>query len=1824
MAAEFGVVADIGLQLTDAEAKKAARDIQRKLEAALKPIEIKISAQQSANVNRSLGAIVTNLKNIEKQSEATGRAMERAFTGASRSKDAFRRNLTELNTDLQRTSAQAERTGTAIAKSFQGIATRAVDNLQASLNRSLNTGNVRVNVEPVVNTRTLQNLTPVSLPVIPVISRALAALQPLAVPILPIIPPVGIPEQEVVVNPVIREPLQIPINVEALVQEIQAALPRVEPPKVVIDVAGQEQLEFIQRTIRDITDDTFTLLNQLDNLNVTNLDDFTQELVEANNLLNKIEEALDIRGLSPDVINSLKSVRQELVNVIEQADVMDEELDSFDVSGLSNSIHNLEDDFTRAWNTGITGAKSFSKALGEAGSFDPLLFLRPFEKVTEGIHKALASPEGDFGKTILNSIKESFASGRDAILNPLSNILRTAQNAIEPASVGLGRDIANKVGQGLSSITRTGGVGRAFGTLFNSIGEVGGRAFLGLGNIIKNFTNNILQSASQALRQFSGLATVLLGGISAAGAVRAAADLETLKVSLAGIFPGEAEEAFEKITEFAAKTPFEIAPLTDSIIKLGASFGFTVDESIDFLRIIGDAGAAAGKSAGEIQGAVLAITQIGAAGRLTAQDLNQISSAIPTISRVKVYEELGRLLGETEGTAAKTSAEVQKLAEQGLIPSELAITAILNVAKQAPGALGAMGRQSKTLNGIISTLKDTFNLLASAGLQPVISLFEEFIDPLLNGGNALDDFRKKAEEFGTRAAAGIRAFAQEFGPQFTRIFVQAKDIFTILADTIINSLPTILAAFRATLDIVEAFATALKGILTVVGPVVTGLLQIVGALLQFKPLVILIEILVARFLLLRGISFVATLFQQLAVGAGVLIQRFTQMISGASGVSGAFNNMGTSASNFAGSINAAATIAAAAFFLIQESAANASKGAQEALNKANKAASDAIKGGQDVFAASAAREKELLKQREDAAKRIKELGGEGLTGTLDRTTRGPQGIFDQREVDKNVKIRKEAEKAIKQEVNDRALFNSFVEEVIAKTGKSRDEVLAALQKQGIGIGDIVSTAGGDFTNFLGQVDKASQAMLEGAGAADVMGTSLQGLRDIATGAAEKIKNIITGSNSLISAQEAFNDAQRASKAAADAAADAQRGIAEAQTRVKDAALATAEANQRVKDIDTDINKLKAERLRLQTNIQAQIDEEAASAQRILDIDQALRDLAEERADSERDAIIRRREFEEESAAFADRSAQAELARRAAIRDAADAQDALNELLAQGQENESINVNLSGLNLDQIRSKLANVKASLRAQQQGTQETEDEAKHKRDIEAATDRVESTQIAIRDAARAVTDENERQKDLIAENTIAERERAEQLIEFGEQEAELNRQKRVAIEEHNALLRGETGIKAQIKSLTEQITKLEQDRLKALNDVTKATLAEKEAAEGVTRAKEAAARANEDAERAKSKERLAQLELNKALAESQGREADVLNFEKLILIEKQKNLGADKAINDELERRLTLLDAEAVKKKKAELNVAAVEDILNEFKQIISFEQSFGDFRDAANALPREAEVNTLISGLSFLRQFATGNTQAFTDAFVRDIATKLVDSPDNDLLKLLKELLKKAGITIPGLKRGSFVGSDGILRAQQGIVRGFNNGRGVLAHIAEYGDEAVLPLTRKSDLQRVLSDNRVLEPVLKALQNMMGGKLKFAQGAVVDSASMAPYTPQIQTNLNSVLASLPQITLPQVAPSISLQPHTPATVPDRSLLAPSYRGASTSTLARKQQLREERDNIKQATKEGFLEALKEAELNGGDINVSLSGTGFTELDARRLAREVERQQERKKRL
>lgn len=243
-----------------------------------------------------------------------------------------------------------------------------------------------------------------------------------------------------------------------------------------------------------------------------------------------------------------------------------------------------------------------------------------------------------------------------------------------------------------------------------------------------NFTKNMDQ-AGKATEEFNnkqketGKESVSLGGkfSSLAGKIKTlAASYGLAKTAMAGItynatmeqyetsfevMTGSAEKAadtVERLGKIAAETPFEMPQLADTT-QLLMNYGFTADEALDRMQMLGDISQG---SADKMSRIATAYGQMSSAGKVQLEDIKQmIEAGFNPLQEIS--EETGESMESLYDRISKGTISVDE------------ITASMQRSTSEGGKyFQSMDKQSQTLSGQFSTLKDTVNSALGEALEP--------------------------------------------------------------------------------------------------------------------------------------------------------------------------------------------------------------------------------------------------------------------------------------------------------------------------------------------------------------------------------------------------------------------------------------------------------------------------------------------------------------------------------------------------------------------------------------------------------------------------------------------------------------------------------------------------------------------------------------------------------------------------------------------------------------------------------------------------------------------------------------------------------------------------------------------------------------------------------------------------------------------------------------------------------------------------------------------------------------------------------------------------
>jgi tape measure domain-containing protein len=205
----------------------------------------------------------------------------------------------------------------------------------------------------------------------------------------------------------------------------------------------------------------------------------------------------------------------------------------------------------------------------------------------------------------------------------------------------------------------------------------------------------------------------------------------------------ERAEAFLRdVADFAARTPFEFPELLDASKRMLA-YGFAAEDVLPTMEAVGNASAAVGLGTEGINRIILALGQMRAKGKLSAEEMRQL-----TETGIPAWEMLAEAMG-------KTTAEIMDMQSKGLIPADRAIKMLVEgMNKRFPNMMAQM---ENTWEGVTSTIKDVWKMTIGAVTQ---NLFQGVVSWLQKVRDFAVGFYDTFQKYGLQ-----RAISESFGPE---------------------------------------------------------------------------------------------------------------------------------------------------------------------------------------------------------------------------------------------------------------------------------------------------------------------------------------------------------------------------------------------------------------------------------------------------------------------------------------------------------------------------------------------------------------------------------------------------------------------------------------------------------------------------------------------------------------------------------------------------------------------------------------------------------------------------------------------------------------------------------------------------------------------------------------------------------------------------------------------------------------------------------------------------------------------------------------------------
>lgn len=323
---------------------------------------------------------------------------------------------------------------------------------------------------------------------------------------------------------------------------------------------------------------------------------------------------------------------------------------------------------------------------------------------------------------------------------------------------------------------------------------------------VRNFLANPLLGIIGIAREAASAMTEFIKG-----GVAGAASMEQAAVSFE-VMLGSADKAktlLKDLSDFAASTPFELPELVGATRKLVA-FGVEQQNVLKVLQQVGDVSAGISAPIGEIA-EIYGKARV--QGRLMMEDINQLTGR-----GIPIIQEFAKQFGVAESA-------IRKMVEQGKVNFSNLDLAFASLTGSGGKFASLMEKQSATLSGLWSTLKDTLGQSARDIATTLLDGLnvKELVKSFTSGIGAI---MQALAPVGQAIMSGIGAAMQFVGPLFEGLLPLVKG----LAD-IVGSVLT--PVFNALAPVLKIVGDALKFIFEIIGKVLSTIGGLVRGVTDF-------------------------------------------------------------------------------------------------------------------------------------------------------------------------------------------------------------------------------------------------------------------------------------------------------------------------------------------------------------------------------------------------------------------------------------------------------------------------------------------------------------------------------------------------------------------------------------------------------------------------------------------------------------------------------------------------------------------------------------------------------------------------------------------------------------------------------------------------------------------------------------------------------------------------------------------------------------------------------------------------------------------------------
>lgn len=455
-------------------------------------------------------------------------------------------------------------------------------------------------------------------------------------------------------------------------------------------------------------------------------DNLSQSIVKMKNSLNEFKT--DAEGLQQR-LTTLENTRLQLKNIdLKQAREQVEQTRKA-VEALGDAATDVEREAARA---------DFDQAIQNYANVEDQLQL--VSKQARQTQRDLLDTTDAISKA---DNRAGSSGGGSSVLSALGQagiFAMTGDVASQWADVIVGSSFGGEVGGLFSGALSGAASGASLGTLLGgpagtAIGAVIGGALGLAGGAAQIYENRdqafmdyyggLYDSASQATES------------SLTAGTDTAAQRELDAIAFDKLLYGQGDAFLEGLRKTSAETPFEYGDLTTMARSLATGFGADPERMLDLMTAIGDAGAAVGASASDMQWMATAMS------RMQSTDLAQLGE-------LNMFQDRGvDVIGMLSSAYGKSESDIKSMISSGEIGGREAVNIIQSALSDSNGPYaGAMTLMAQTYSGLVSTLEDSmteidnatgegYNEKAKEGLQADIDAYGGELGEALSVANEI-------------------------------------------------------------------------------------------------------------------------------------------------------------------------------------------------------------------------------------------------------------------------------------------------------------------------------------------------------------------------------------------------------------------------------------------------------------------------------------------------------------------------------------------------------------------------------------------------------------------------------------------------------------------------------------------------------------------------------------------------------------------------------------------------------------------------------------------------------------------------------------------------------------------------------------------------------------------------------------------------------------------------------------------------------------------------------------------------------------------------------